>query len=68
MVVLAALTAGAQNGNPSYDQDLAKKLGADDYGMKSYVLVILKTGTNTTTDREFITQQFAGHMSNMKRL
>lgn len=29
---------------PKYDADLAKKLGADPYGMKNYVFVILKTG------------------------
>lgn len=30
--------------NPVYDAALAEKLGADAYGMKSYVLVMLKTG------------------------
>jgi len=48
-----------------FDSELAKKLGADDYGMKSYILVILKTGSNTTTDKKFIDSCFAGHMSNM---
>jgi len=33
--------------------------------MKSYILVILKTGSNTTTDKKFIDSCFAGHMSNM---
>jgi uncharacterized protein YciI len=54
---------------PSYDAELAKKLGADEYGMKSYVLVILKTGPNDTTvkgkERDEI---FKGHMSNIGRL
>jgi uncharacterized protein len=66
--VMSMLVMAAQSGNPNYDETLAKKLGADDYGMKRYVLVILKTGTNTTNDKEFISQHFAGHMSNMKRL
>ena len=48
-----------------FDESLAKKLGADDYGMKQYMLVILKTGTNTTQDKKFIDSCFAGHMSNM---
>ena len=30
--------------NPNYNKVLANKLNADDYGMKSYILVILKTG------------------------
>ncbi|HSL88002.1 MAG TPA: hypothetical protein VK870_01725 [Ignavibacteriaceae bacterium] len=58
----------AQNPNPDYDSTLAQKLGADDYGMKSYVLVILKTGSNTTTDKAFIDSCFRGHMNNISRL
>lgn len=54
--------------NPNYDPELAQRLGADDYGMKSYILVILKTGANQTTDREFISACFRGHMDNIKRL
>ncbi len=54
--------------NPNYDKALAEKLGGDDYGMKRYFLVILKTGTNTTTDREFINESFKGHMDNINRL
>ncbi len=58
----------AQTANPDYDSTLAQKLGADDYGMKSYVFVILKTGSNTTTDKIFIDSCFAGHMANIGRL
>ncbi|MGE0638435.1 MAG: YciI family protein [Bacteroidia bacterium] len=54
--------------NPDFDKALAEKLGGDEYGMKSYYLVILKTGENTTTDKEFISESFAGHMSNIHRL
>lgn len=36
--------------NPNYHKELVDKLGADDYGIKSYFLVILETGTNTATD------------------
>ena len=54
--------------NPNYDAALAKKVGSDDYGMKSYVFVILKTGTNTTTDKKYIDSCFTGHMSNMGKL
>ena len=58
----------AQNANPNYDIDLATELGADDYGMKSYVLAILKTGTNDTADKAFRDSCFAGHMDNIRRL
>jgi uncharacterized protein YciI len=54
--------------NPDYDASLAQKLGADDYGMKSYILVILKTGKNQTTDKDFINNSFRGHMENINRL
>lgn len=54
--------------NPNYDPALALQLGGDDYGMKSYVLVVLKTGTNKTTDRDFINTCFRGHMDNISRL
>jgi len=58
----------AQTVNPDYDSTLTKKFGADDYGMKSYVFVILKTGSNTTTDKAFIDSCFSGHMANIIRL
>jgi uncharacterized protein YciI len=54
--------------NPNYDKALAEKLGGDDYGMKTYFLVILKTGKNPTTDKELISESFRGHMNNINRL
>ncbi len=54
--------------NPNYDGQLAKKFGADDYGMKGYILVMLKTGTNQTTDTDFINACFRGHLDNINRL
>lgn len=58
----------AQNQNPNYNEALAQELGADAYGMKNYVLVILKTGTNQDADPEMVQQSFAGHMKNINRL
>lgn len=54
----------------SYDAALAQELGADDYGMRSYVMVILKTGPNdkTITDKEERGEIFKGHFSNMRAL
>lgn len=54
--------------NPNYDKTLAEKLGGDDYGMKSYFFVILKTGTNTTTDKELVNESFRGHLDNIHQL
>ena len=75
LLVITNLTFGQSNSakdtlisNPTYDKTLAEKLGGDDYGMKSYFLVILKTGKNTSTDKELIAESFRGHMNNINRL
>ena len=70
LVLILALGSyvNGQNTNPKYDSTLAKKYSADQYGMKGYILVILKTGTNKTTDKEFISKCFLGHMENINRL
>ena len=67
-VLLSVTTSIAQKINPNYDPELATKLGADDYGMKSYVFVILKTGKNQSTDKVLRDSCFAGHMNNINRL
>lgn len=52
----------------AYDADLAAALGADDYGMRSYVFVLLKTGPAEITDEARRKELFAGHFANMTRL
>lgn len=54
--------------NPNFDKALAEKLGGDAYGMKSYFFVILKTGSNKTTDKTLIGDSFSGHLKNIRRL
>lgn len=68
ILCLFSFAANAQTANPNYNKALADSLGADNYGMKQYVLVILKTGSNTTTDKEKLNQYFRGHMENIGRL
>jgi len=60
----ASTQTQSQNG---YDADLAQELGADEYGMRSYVMVILKTGPEDKNikDKEKRMTLFAGHFSNM---
>lgn len=61
--------AGAQGTPPeSRDEALASQLGADEHGMRSYVLVILKTGPNRVPDGPERDQMFRGHFANIKRL
>lgn len=58
----------AQKINPDYDSTLAKQLNADDYGMKSYILVILKTGSNNVQDKQLRDSLFAEHFANMSAM
>ncbi|RYD71586.1 MAG: hypothetical protein EOP53_23440 [Sphingobacteriales bacterium] len=52
----------------SYDSVLAKKLGADAYGMKQYVMVVLTTGKADIKEKATRDSLFAGHMKNIQRL
>lgn len=60
--------AGFYSGPPKYDAALAKELGADEYGMRSYVMTVLKTGPAEISDAEDRNRIFRGHFANMKRL
>ena len=68
VIVLSVNVSFAQKTNPNYDAELATKLGADDYGMKKFVFVILKTGTNESTNKSLKDSCFTGHMNNINRL
>ena len=58
----------AATAKPAFDEALAKRVGADDYGMRSYVLVILKTGPTRVPDGADRTEMFRGHLANINRL
>lgn len=65
--VVAAEEAGAAK--TSFDPELAKKLGADERGMKMYVLCILKTGPKDAEIKGDARKEiFAGHFANIGRL
>ncbi|MEX2602289.1 MAG: YciI family protein [Balneolaceae bacterium] len=51
-----------------FDSLLAAELGADDYGMKTYVMAFLKTGPNQDHDDQTILELQQGHMENIQRL
>lgn len=51
-----------------YDSLLAKKVGADNYGMKQYVMAFLKRGPVKMTDSTERAKIFAGHMKNIGRM
>ncbi len=54
--------------NKNYDEKLAKELHADDYGMKTYVLAILKTGPEKGLSKAKQDSVFLGHMANIGKL
>lgn len=51
-----------------YDSVLAKKLGADDYGMKTYVMAFLKRGPVKITDSTDRFKLQMAHLQNIERL
>ena len=69
---LTAFVTGPAAAQPAtadaYDEALAKRLGADDYGMRHYVLVVLKTGPRKMPPGPERDEMFRGHFANMKRL
>ena len=65
---LLAFSVQAQMPKASFNKRLADSLGADDYGMKMYVFVILKTGKSNLMDKAKRDTLFSGHMKNINRL
>lgn len=53
---------------PLYDSVLAKKLGADNYGMKHYVIAFLKKGYTQIKDSVQRQQLQTAHLKNIMRL
>jgi len=55
--------------NPNqYDSTLAKKLGADQFGMKTYVMAFLKKGPKRSTDTIKAKNLLLAHLHNIERL
>jgi uncharacterized protein YciI len=68
LVSTVAWAGDAPANAPAFDAELAKKTGADEHGMRSYVLVILRTGPKRMPDGAGRDAMFAGHFANMDRL
>lgn len=72
ILALSLRPAAAQSapGAPAlqYDSELAKTLGGDERGMRSYVLVVLKTGPNKIPEGPARKKMFEGHFANIQRL
>lgn len=68
MLIAGLAVANGQQPAAEYDPNLAKEFGADNYGMKTYMLVILKTGSQVIENKALRDSLFAGHMRNISRL
>jgi uncharacterized protein YciI len=68
MLALSQASGAEEAPPPEYDEALARTLGADDLGMRRYVLVILKTGPNRIPDGPERDEMFRGHFANMQHL
>lgn len=77
-LLLSALLAAATNATaqvvpsvpvtpttPVFDAELAKRLGADERGMRQYVLVIVKTGPTRVPNGDARNTMFTGHFANI---
>jgi uncharacterized protein YciI len=53
---------------PGFDAELAKTVAADDFGMRKYVMVVLKTGPNKMAPGPERDEMFKGHFANINRL
>lgn len=65
MIVFLFSSCAEQDG---FNAELAEKLGADDYGMKQYVMAFLYEGENRELDPEAEKELMQGHMANITRM
>jgi uncharacterized protein YciI len=68
LILIFTITSSNNALSQNYDPELAAKYGADDYGMKSYTFVILRTGPNKTEDKDLLAELFRSHMENINKL
>ena len=52
----------------AYNAELAKKFGADDYGMKKYVMAYLKRGPNRSQDSATRVELQRAHLDNIGKM
>lgn len=57
-----------ESADTTFNEQLANNLGADDYGMRRYVMALLKAGPNRDFDSETAQKIQRGHMANINRL
>ncbi|SNS94300.1 Uncharacterized conserved protein YciI, contains a putative active-site phosphohistidine [Ekhidna lutea] len=76
LMVIACDQSGQSNDEPFeampvegvYDSLLADETGADDYGMRRYVMALLKEGPNREQDSAEVAQIQRAHLDNITRM
>ncbi len=68
LTITSAAQKKIENKKPVFDSTLANKLGADEYGMKQYVMAFLKEGENRSLDSAARTALQIAYLKNIMRL
>lgn len=68
ILLIFSTCAVAQDHSESFNQSLADSLGADEYGMKMYIFVALKTGPVKISNPDSSRVLMRGHLDNISRL
>ena len=68
LLLIISANCFAQSSNTQYDAQLAQKLGADNYGMKTYVMAFLKAGPTRLKDSAARANLQMAHLKNIMRL
>ena len=67
-LLIALVLTATVHGQATFDAALAARLKADDNGMKTYVMALLKAGPNRNRPREEAQKLQAAHRANINRL
>ncbi|WP_418122300.1 YciI family protein [Chryseobacterium sp. PTM-20240506] len=68
LIATLSVTQEKKEVKPKFNQELATSLGADQYGMKAYTIVMLTTGPAKIEDKAKMSEIMKGHMTNIGKL
>lgn len=66
--IVGCRPAPASSAPAGFDAALAQRLGADEYGMRSYVIAFLRAGPSRSQDAETAAKLQRAHLDNIRRL